>query len=206
MIIYNLLVAFGKSARSDPDDERELMKRIKARDAEALEQLYDAYSSLLYGLVIPIVKKKEEAEDLLQEVFLRIWEKAYTFDETRGNVYSWIVTLARNKAIDRIRSKGYKTQQKATASTDEPDFTLEGDRYDPLETTIHSDRAELVKTALEQIPKKQRQVIEIAYYKGMTQSEIAEHLDLPLGTVKTRTRQGLIKLKDILEDHISTDE
>jgi len=206
VIIYNLLVAFGKSARSDPDDERELMKRIKARDAEALEQLYDAYSSLLYGLVIPIVKKKEEAEDLLQEVFLRIWEKAYTFDETRGNVYSWIVTLARNKAIDRIRSKGYKTQQKATASTDEPDFTLEGDRYDPLETTIHSDRAELVKTALEQIPKKQRQVIEIAYYKGMTQSEIAEHLDLPLGTVKTRTRQGLIKLKDILEDHISTDE
>lgn len=206
MILYNLLVAFGKIAHANPDDEKELMKRIKARDPKALEQLYDIYSTLLYGLVIPIVKKREEAEDVLQEVFITIWEKASTFDEDRGNVYSWIVTLTRNKAIDRIRSKGYKSQQKASVSTSEPDFTLEGDRYDPLETTIHSDRAELVKMALDQIPEKQREVIKIAYYQGMTQSEIADHLNLPLGTVKTRTRQGLIKLKDILEGHISRNE
>lgn len=200
------MVAIGKISHSNPDDERKLMKRIKARDAKALEELYDTYNSLLYGLVITIVKKREEAEDVLQEVFLKIWEKAHTFDESRGNVYSWIVTLTRNKAIDRIRSKGFKTQQKASTSISEPEFILEGDKYDPLETTIYSNRAELVKKALDQIPENQREVIEIAYYKGMTQSEIADHLNLPLGTVKTRTRQGLIKLKDILEEHIARND
>lgn len=203
MIIFNLLVAIGKIAHQGSDDEKELMKRIKARDADALEQLYDLYKSLLYGLVISIVKKREEAEDILQEVFLKIWEKAYTFDEKRGNVYSWIVILTRNKAIDRVRSRGYKTQQKASVRMDEPEFTLEGSGHDPLETTIFSDRAELVKKALNEIPEEQRDVIEIAYYRGMTQSEIAKQLNLPLGTVKTRTRQGMIKLESILKAHIS---
>ena len=205
MSIVQLLIAVGMSVHSNHDDERELMNRIKARDSNALEQLYDLYNALLYGLVIPIVKKREEAEDVVQEVFLKIWEKASTFDDERGNVYSWIVTLARNRAIDRIRSKGYKSQQKVSTSISEPEFTLEADTIDPLETTIYSDRAELVNRALEQIPENQREVIEIAYYKGMTQSEIADHLDLPLGTVKTRTRLGMMKLRDILEDHISID-
>ena len=181
------------------------MKRIKARDADALEELYDLYNRLLFSMVISIVKKREEAEDVLQEIFVKIWNKADSFNEDRGNVYSWIVTLARNKAIDRIRSKGYKTQQKASVSIHEPLFSLEGDKHDPLETTIFSDRAELVKKALKEIPESQSQVIKIAYYRGMTQSEISDHLDIPLGTVKTRTRQGMIKLKRILGEHISTD-
>lgn len=206
MTIFNLIVALGAYSGRGATDEQALMKRIKAGDTKALEELYDLYKSLLFGMIVSIVKKREEAEDLLQEVFMKIWEKAYTFDEERGNVYSWIVTLTRNKAIDRIRSKGYKTQKKASKSVDEPEFSLEGDKFDPLETTIFSDRAELVKQALEEIPDKQRQVIEVAYYDGMTQSEISEHLDIPLGTVKTRTRQGLIKLKNILEDHISRNE
>lgn len=189
----------------DSDDELKLMKRIKARDEEALSELYDLYKRLLFGMVISIVKKREEAEDVLQEIFVKIWNKAESFDEERGNVYSWIVTLARNKAIDRIRSKGYKTQQKQSVSIHEPLFSLEGDKHDPMETTIFSDRAELVKRALEQIPEKQSEVIKIAYYRGMTQREISDHLDIPLGTVKTRTRQGMIKLKRILGDYINTD-
>ena len=205
MIVFTILAAIGKMKHANSDDELDLMKRIKAKDADALEELYDLYNRLLFGMIISIVKKREEAEDVLQEVFVKIWEKASTFKENRGNVYSWIVTLTRNKAIDRIRSKGYKTQKKASHLVDEPDFTLEGDHYDPLETTIFSDRAELVKKALEQIPEKQSEVIKIAYYKGMTQSEISDHLDIPLGTVKTRTRQGMIKLKRILGEFISTD-
>lgn len=181
------------------------MKRIKARDADALEELYELYKRLLFGMVLSIVKKREAAEDVLQEIFVKIWNKADSFDENRGNVYSWIVTLTRNKAIDHIRSKGYKTQKKASVSIHKEFFTLEGDKFDPLETTIFSDRAELVKKALQEIPDSQRQVIKIAYYQGMTQSEIAEHLDIPLGTVKTRTRQGLIKLKRILGEYITTD-
>ncbi len=203
MSIFNLIVALGSFSHKDSSNERDLIKRIKAGDTKALEELYDLYKSLLFGMIISIVKKQEEAEDLLQEVFMKIWEKAYSFDEERGNVYSWIVTLTRNKAIDRIRSKGFKTQKKASNTVNEPDFFLEGDKFDPLETTIFSDRSELVKKALEEIPEKQSEVIKIAYYGGMTQSEISEHLDIPLGTVKTRTRQGLIKLKNILEDHIS---
>lgn len=206
MSIFNLIAALGAYSGKGASDEQALMKRVKAEDTKALEELYDLYKSLLFGMIVSIVKTREEAEDLLQEVFMKIWEKAYTFDEDQGNVYSWIVTLTRNKAIDRIRSKGYKTQEKASNSVGEPGLSLERDQFDPLQTTIFSDRAELVKQALNEIPDKQRQVIEVAYYDGMTQSEISEHLDIPLGTVKTRTRQGLVKLKNILEDHISRNE
>lgn len=182
------------------------MQKIKAKDADALKKLYNLYHRLLFGMILSIVKKREEAEDVLQEVFVTIWEKAHTFNEKRGNVYSWLVTVTRNKAIDRIRSKGYKTQKKASVSIDEPDFTLEGDKFDPLETTIYSNRAELVKNALDEIPENQREVLKIAYYRGMTQSEISEHLEIPLGTVKTRTRQGMIKLKNILESFIQQND
>ncbi|HKL03918.1 MAG TPA: sigma-70 family RNA polymerase sigma factor [Cryomorphaceae bacterium] len=205
MIIFTLLATIGKVTHGNSDDEIELMKRIQARDEQALEKLYDLYNRLLFGMVISIVKKREEAEDVLQEIFVKIWNKAESFNPDRGNVYSWIVTVARNKAIDRIRSKGYKTQKKQSVSIHEPLFSLEGDKHDPMETTIFSDRAELVKKALGKIPEKQSEVIKIAYYRGMTQSEISDHLDIPLGTVKTRTRQGMIKLKRIIGDFISTD-
>ena len=203
MTIFFLLAAIGKAEHAGSDDEAELMKRIKARDEKALEELYDAYNRLLFGMIISIVKSRQEAEDVLQEVFIKIWEKAHSFDAERGNAYSWIVTLTRNKAIDRIRSKGYKTQQKASQDVDAPEFSLEGDTFDPLETTIFSDRAEMVQSALDEIPESQCEVLKIAYYRGMTQSEIADHLDIPLGTVKSRMRQGMIKQKDILGDHIS---
>lgn len=204
MIIFSILAAIGK-ATSDPKEETELMRRIKAKDADALAQLYDSYNRLLFGMILSIVKTRTEAEDVLQEVFIKIWQKADTFKEGRGNVFSWLVTLARNRAIDRIRSKGYKTQLKASANIDEPNVRLEGDNYDPLETTIFSDRAKIVKNALQEIPEKESRVLKVAYYRGLTQSEISDNLDIPLGTVKTRMRQGMIKLKDILESHILAD-
>lgn len=204
MIIFTL-ASIGKAAHGDADDEIELMKRIRARDAGALEELYDLYNRLLFAMVISIVEKREEAEDVLQEIFLKIWNKADLFDADRGNVYNWIITLARNQAIDRIRSKGYKTQEKQTVSIDKSLFSLEGDQYNPMKTTIFSDRAELVKKALDEIPEEQSEVIKIAYYRGMSQSEISDYLGIPLGTVKTRTRQGMIKLKNILGEFISTD-
>ena len=202
MIIFTILAAIGQGAHLGADDEIELMRRIKGREEEALAELYDLYNRLLYGLIISIVKKREEAEDVLQEVFITIWEKASTFNEDKGNVYSWIITLTRNKAIDRIRSKGYKTQQKASQDVDAPEFSLEGDNFDPLETTIFSDRTELVRKALTEIPDKQSEVLKIAYYSGMTQQEISDKLKIPLGTVKTRMRQGMLKLKDILGEFI----
>lgn len=206
MLIFTILATIGKAMHGDSDDEIELMKRIQARDADALEELYELYHRLLFGMVLSIVKKREEAEDMLQEIFVKIWNKAESFDPERGNAYSWIVTLARNQAIDRIRSKGYKSQEKQSVSIHQPLFSLEGDKHDPMETTIFSDRAELVKKALGQIPEAQSEVIKIAYYRGMTQREIADYLDIPLGTVKTRTRQGMMKLKNILGEFISTNK
>ena len=203
MIIFTILSTIGKSVHADSGDEVELMKRIKAKDEQALERLYDLYSRLLFGMVMSIVKKREEAEDVLQEIFIRVWNKADSFDEERGNVYSWIVTLSRNRAIDYIRSRRYKDQQQESVSIGEDEFIPEADKHDPLETTIFSDRAELVRRALEELPDKQSEVLKIAYYRGMTQSEIAEHLDIPLGTVKTRMRQGMIKLKNILTGYMS---
>ncbi len=205
MIIFTILAAIGEAA-SDNNEELKLMKRIKAGEDEALSELYDLYNHLLYGMILSIVKTRPEAEDLLQEVFVKIWQNADSFKEGRGNVFSWVVTLTRNRAIDRIRSKGYKTQQKASSNVDDPAITLEGDSYDPLQTTIYKDRAKLVKKALGEIPEKQSTVLKIAYYRGMTQSEISDHLDIPLGTVKTRMRQGMLKLKNILEEQVQFHE
>lgn len=182
--------------------ELKLMKRIQARDTEALSELYDLYSRLLFGLILSVVKKRTEAEDLLQEVFVQIWEKAPAFDADKGNVYGWVTTLTRHKAIDRIRSRNYKSQVRE-ANELEP-ARLDGDGFsDPLDATIMAERAELLKKALQEIPEEQRQVIEIAYYNGFTQAELSEHLDIPLGTVKTRMRQGMIKLKNLLQRYIS---
>jgi RNA polymerase sigma-70 factor (ECF subfamily) len=206
VFIFSILAAIGRAGHSGSDKEVQLMEKIKSGDTDALEELYNQYNRLLFGLIITIVKKREEAEDVLQEVFVNIWQKAHTFDEERGNVYSWLVTLSRNKSIDRVRSKDYKTQEKASVSVDEPAFSLKGDKFDPLETTIYSDRAEMVKKALAEIPESQREVLKIAYYQGMTQSEISDHLNIPLGTVKTRTRQGMIKLKNKLESFIQQNE
>ncbi len=204
MIIFSILAAIGKTA-SDSDKELDLMRRIKAKDTEALSQLYDAYNRLLFGMILSIVKSKPEAEDVLQEVFMKIWQKADSFREGRGNVFNWIVTITRNRAIDRIRSKGYKTQQKASADVNDPAVKLLSKNHNPLESTIFSDRAKMVKNALSEIPEKQSKVLKVAYYRGMTQSEISEDLNIPLGTVKTRMRQGMLKLKNILEEHIQKD-
>ena len=175
-------------------DEIDLIKRIVQRDEKALGKLYDRYSKLLYGFILSIVKKQEEAEDVLQELFLQIWEKSSSFDVGRGNVYTWVVTLARNRAIDRIRSKQYRMQDQA-----DPDFGIDSlsNPADPtpLDAVMMRERTEFIRQALQTLPKEQREAIEIAYFGGRSQSEIAAQLNVPLGTVKTRMRQGMKKLQ-----------
>lgn len=204
MIIFTLLTTIGKkSTPGKPEDETELIRRIRSRDADALEELYELYKRLLLGMVLPIVKKRETAEDILQEIFIYIWNNADTFNEEHGNVYSWIVAMSRNRAIDHMRSKNNKGREKASESMHEPFSVQNIDQYDPLGTTIFSNRSELVKKALQEIPETQRQVIRIAFSRGMTQVQIAEHLDIPLSTVKARTREAMITLKRILHEFIN---
>ena len=204
-MLFFILSAIGKFLTQNNSRDRTLMRRIASKEPEALAVLYDHYNRLLFGLLKSILKKQEEAEDLLQEVFTAIWEKADQFDAERGTAYTWIVSLTRNKAIDRLRSKVYKEQKKQSTSLndDEVFHPLYSDEHNPLENTILSDRAKRVYNALQQLSEKQRTVIQVAYFDGLSQSEISDEYDIPLGTVKTRMRDGMIKLRELLAQEMA---
>lgn len=167
-------------------------------DTTAMKLLYNKYKNLLFGLIVSILKNREEAEDCLQEVFTQAWEKADQFDPTRGKVYTFLVTMARNKAIDRTRSRAFKDSEKEDHIINDFTLTLEGEYNNPHENMELAERAQMVKNALNNLSQKERKVLYVAYFNGMSQSEISEKLDIPLGTVKYRMRQGMIKLRDML--------
>ena len=185
------------------EDLRLLMK-IKKKDQSAFGQLYDRYSALIYTMVLRIVKSSEEAEDLLQEIFVQIWNKAEMFSESKGSVYTWIMTIARRKAIDRLRSKEniYKGSRLDVDRTLElPDAAYQ---VNPLAAAISEEYESLMKSALSLLNADQRTILELSYYEGYTQAQISDRLGVPLGTVKTRMRQGLIKLRDYLKERLES--
>lgn len=176
-------------------DEIELVRRVKDQDKQAFSELYDLYSGLLFGMIRSTVKKHEEAEKLLQDVFMTVWSDADSFNEDGGNVFTWIVSLARSHTINHIRSS---TRNQTTLSSGAGAKT-----FDPMSTTIFSDRTELVKKALHEIPEEQSEIIKLASYRGLTQSQIADHLNIPIDTVKSRLRKGVLNLKHIMGGYIS---
>ncbi len=181
----------------------ELMEKIVQRDAKALETLYERFSKALYSVILPIVKKKEDAEEILCEVFLQVWEKAPSYDVNKGSVYTWLLRMARNRAIDKIRSKSYKNQRQEADDVEDMDDFASRNSESPLDGVLISERAEIVKTALARISPDQRLVLETAYFEGYTQSQIAERLHLPLGTVKTRMRDGMKSLQGQLKETLT---
>ena len=190
-------------------EESALLLRIAQKDDSALEILYTRYSKLLYGFILSILKSADEAEDILQEIFIRVWNRAPAFDATKGSVYTWLVTMARNRAIDRLRSKDYQTQRQTSLSDSENEgeelFQLvdrASEDEDPLDATIASERALLVRKAFDEIHPDQRRILQLAYFSGFSQSEIAAELQIPLGTVKTRMRQGMIKMHTLISKRI----
>lgn len=194
-MIILLQILAGKN-KSRLLKEIEIMENIKLRDEKALSELYTIYSKIIYSLIYKIVKKQDEAEDILQSVFLQIWNKAYLYNKEKGNVYSWIVRMSRNKALDHIRSK------KALKSLDEIHFNDDEvevfiDNCQPIDAAIAEERSNSLATALNQIPNEQREIIEMSYYQGYTHQEISTKFNIPLGTVKTRMRQGMKKLYTI---------
>ena len=177
--------------QTSPDAD--LLHAIARGDESALAALYDRYHSILLGLLLRILHSRVEAEDVLQEVFLQIWQRAANFDEARGRAFTWMVTLARSRAIDRLRSLQSRQRADDTALRDAPEPA--GDASDDA---YHAEQREIVRAALAEIPEEQRRALMLAYFEGMTQSEIAARLGQPLGTVKTRMRSGLGKLRDML--------
>jgi RNA polymerase sigma-70 factor (ECF subfamily) len=183
--------------------EIDLIGRIVRKEEKALADLYDLYSKLLFSIILRIVKSREDAEEILHGVFMQIWEKAGSFDLKKGNLYSWLITMARNRSIDRIRSKSFKVQyntgglNKAEVMELEQKYGLRSD-FDLHHMIDEQDIRTIILNALNALPPEQKKVIELAYYDGLTQMEMSETLNVPLGTIKTRTRQALIKLEDLL--------
>ena len=175
-----------------------LLARVAKGDQEAFEQLYEQSSALLYALVMRIVGNQDEVAELLQEVYLEAWCKASNYDVARGTPMAWLVTLARSRALDRIRALGSRGKGVTSSLDDTPAAGLVATNSDALEMRAAAERHTLVGTALKSLPPVQRQAIELAFYDGLTHMEIAERLQTPLGTIKTRIRLGMEKLRDSL--------
>jgi RNA polymerase sigma-70 factor (ECF subfamily) len=178
-------------------EDADLLRAIAREDEEALASLYDRYRTILFSVIVRIVDSREEAEDVLQEVFLQVWNKASDFNEERGKPFTWLVTLARSRAIDRLRSLGARARAVDEATKDAPDVI-----WDAEEDAQTKEQRERLGRALQQLPEEQRRVLLMAYFEGCSQSEIAERLNTPLGTVKTRMRSGLIHLRELAEDKL----
>jgi RNA polymerase sigma-70 factor, ECF subfamily len=175
----------------DARAEIAILDRIVARDERAVAELYDRHSRLLYGLIVRILRDRSEAEEVLQEVFVLVWTRAETYNVALGSPAAWLVRIARNRAIDRLRSNAVRLR--AVEAAPPPDAA-----DNPETRAAESEQQRVVKRALDGLPHEQRVLIEQAYFLGLTQSELAERFQLPLGTVKTRIRSGMIALREQL--------
>ncbi len=181
--------------RSRDQELTALVGQVAAGDQSALATLYDTTNRLVYGLVLRVLRDASTAEEVLLDVYTQVWRQAASYDTGRGTPLAWLTTIARSRAIDRLRS-GWQDQQRK-----EPLESLgeaPASAASPEDLTVASERQRFVRTALETLSPEQREVIELAYYSGLSHSEIAAKLNQPLGTVKTRTRLGMMKLREAL--------
>jgi RNA polymerase sigma-70 factor (ECF subfamily) len=169
--------------------------QMAAGDQSALATLYDTTSRLVFGLVLRILTDRATAEEVLLDIYTQVWRQAGAYDNKRGAPLAWLMTIARSRAIDRLRSGRHEQQSKEPLDSV---GELSANTENPEEATAISERRTLVRSALESLSPEQREVIELAYYSGLSHSEIAARLGQPLGTVKTRTRLGMIKLREVL--------
>lgn len=196
------MTAFLEAAQSLTDRDRvsdlSLMEQLVRRQEGALERLYDRYARPVYSLVLRITRNPPSAEEIVQDVFLQLWRNAHRYQAARGRLEPWLFTLARNRALDYLRLKSEKQRRRENvlevelhpASLGMPDAEAGVDRQR---------RAERVRSRIGELPEKQRKAIELAFFEGMTHTEIARALEEPLGTVKSWIRSGLMRLREALE-------
>ena len=182
-------------AETSQISDNDLLKAIALGDEGALADCYDRYRLILFSLILRILHDRSEAEDCLQDVFLQVWRRAKDFDETRGRAFTWLVTIARSRALDRLRASASRARI-ATEAESLPQQIV----GDAAEDAARSEEGETVRQALRELPEEQRRALFMAYFEGLTQSEIATRLGDPLGTVKTRMRTGLSKLRELLRN------
>lgn len=180
--------------------DAEVIALIADRDTRALEVLYDRYSRVVYSFALRIVADPQLAEEILQEVFFRVWQQGAGFQSTRGSLITWLLSITHNLSIDEVRKRNRRPQR---ADSEDPELVLGSvaDEGVSIEEEVWlSGVRSAITAALRQLPREQSDVIELAYFRGLTQREIAEALRQPLGTVKTRMRLGLQKLREQLGD------
>jgi len=177
--------------------DRQTIERMRRRDSAALADLYDRYARSVYSLACRILSDRTEAEDVVQEVFSQAWRQADAYDAKRAPVAGWLLMMTRTRAIDRLRARSGRVQMvQALPTLPDPPDQHEG----PEALAIGEQEAARVRAALDTLTESQRSAIELAYYEGLSQSDIAARLREPLGTVKTRIRTGLLKLRSALRD------
>lgn len=185
--------------------ENELLREIGRGDRHSFELFYDRVGGVLFSVIIRILRNQQLSEDVLQEVFLEIWKKAPLYDEKRGKATTWVVVLARNRAIDRLRSiqREIKGQDELERETEQAQTF---DSHDGFGIVADAESRTRVRDALAGLSSDQREVIEMAFFQSLTHTEIAERLDLPLGTVKARIRRGMLRLREIISQQNQAEE
>ncbi|MDZ4661364.1 MAG: sigma-70 family RNA polymerase sigma factor [Pseudomonadota bacterium] len=180
---------------------KDLMAKVLRNDTKAFAELYDRYSRVVYSVIVNIVRAPAEAEEILQEVFVTLWNKRKEYDFSKSSPVTWMIAMARNRAIDKLRSNEFRGTMRSTSIDNSPALShlqMAGDN--PLDEALLEERQKVVQAALHALPQDQQTVIRIAYFEGLSQSEIAERYSIPLGTVKTRMRLGMKKLYEILKE------
>jgi RNA polymerase sigma-70 factor, ECF subfamily len=183
-----------------PITDSELMQRVHVNDSKALEALYNRYSPILYTLIKKIVKDEDIAQDVLSDVFVIIWRKIDLFDFNSNNVYTWIISITRNKAIDTIRRARNLSEMEPYSDEYENNYIIPklSNTIDPVDLDTAMNIKEEVESALDKLTDAQKFVIYLAYYEGLTQQEIAERLKIPVSTVRSKIKIALVNLKNNL--------
>lgn len=192
------------SKASEKDDlsvELALLARVAERERAAFEELYDRYANILYATALKFLKEDADAQDVVQDVFIQIWDKAKLYDPSKGKPLTWALTLTRNRSIDRIRSIQRRSRLRDDFERETAADESAGIR-EALSEVDASEKSQILRDAVGRLSPEQRKVIELAFFGGFTQSEIADRLGQPLGTVKARARRGLMKLKEMLGPRI----
>ncbi len=191
----------------DESFEIELLEATGRGDRDSFRQLHERYAGVLFSAAYQVLNDPAEAEDVLQDVFVQIWDKAKLYDRARGKPLTWALTLTRNKSIDRLRSAKRRHRlkdevEKETAATEQQGAGGAQTGGGSVDHVYARETNKIVRHAVLQLSNEQRQAIEMAFFGGLTQNEIAQRLDEPLGTVKARIRRGMIKLKDLIEPRL----
>lgn len=199
MWLLAALAAVGDAAGAETD--RQIVRRMAGGDHHALGELYDRHARLLYSLALRIVRERGDAEDVLQEAFSQVWRQADRFEAGRGTVVGWLVTMTRSRALDRLRLR--RVQPEGVADFERFAQNVPDPAHGLDLQLVTAEQADRVRQALAALPDEQRVPLELAYYEGLSQSQIAAKLSVPLGTIKTRMRQTLRRLRDALAGGMS---